>query len=174
VRRPTQPTAVLVIEKDGLEAGTMSVEKELVLGAVEKLGAFPPVAEQSVWMTFKHQQRRLEVLTAHVYPQSSPLLHLCRRRGRQPVRHTASFILYQVRRKVCRIFYIRLGRGVSLMFVKYQDDLRQNYQIILKFVKVTYFSVHGVIFQNHATELCRYVWLLQLQRNKTTINMIAD
>jgi len=36
---------ILVIEKDRLEAGPVSIEEELVLGAVEELGALSTVAE---------------------------------------------------------------------------------------------------------------------------------
>ena len=45
VRWSTEPTAVLVIEKDRLEAGPVSVEEEFVLGAVEELGSLSTVAK---------------------------------------------------------------------------------------------------------------------------------
>ena len=88
VRRPSQPSAVLVVEEDRLEARPVPVEKELVLGAVEELRSLAAVAEQRVWMTFEDDQRRLEVLAADVDPQTSILLHVRCRRRRQPASHS--------------------------------------------------------------------------------------
>jgi len=76
-------------QEDRLEAGPVPVEKELVLGAVEELRSLAAVAEQRVWMPLEHDGRRLEVLPAHVDAQAAILLHLRRRRRRQPVRMIA-------------------------------------------------------------------------------------
>jgi len=87
VWRSTKSAAVLVIQEDRLEAGPVSVEEELVFCAVEELRSLTTVAKQSVWMTFKHHESRLEVLTTHVNPESSALFHFCGRRSGQPGSH---------------------------------------------------------------------------------------
>jgi len=76
VRRSSQPAAVLVIEEDRLEAWSMSIEEELVLGSVEELRAFAAVAEQRVWMALEYHQSCLEVLTADVDAKTTTLFHL--------------------------------------------------------------------------------------------------
>ena len=75
-----------------------------------------------------HKVGNSSIHHSHVYPQSSPLLHLCRRGGRPPGPHNVIYSTPFPQKKSLQYFLPKFGCGkfYACSKAKYQDDLRQK------------------------------------------------